>query len=60
MLSKKLLTHRFNYRIARINVKYHLVAFNCAVRRLYQLPPVGDDEDEDTSAFCFESESWAV
>ena len=24
----------------------------------YQLPPVGDLEDENTSAFCFESERW--
>jgi ATP-dependent DNA helicase PIF1 len=24
----------------------------------YQLPPVGDDDDEDTTAFCFESEAW--
>ena len=24
----------------------------------YQLPPVGDRDDEDTSAFCFESEKW--
>ena len=24
----------------------------------YQLPPVGDREDEDTSAFCFESDRW--
>ena len=24
----------------------------------YQLPPVGDLEDESTSAFCFESETW--
>jgi ATP-dependent DNA helicase PIF1 len=24
----------------------------------YQLPPVGDNDDEDTSAFCFESERW--
>jgi ATP-dependent DNA helicase PIF1 len=25
----------------------------------YQLPPVGDSDDEDTSAFCFESETWS-
>jgi ATP-dependent DNA helicase PIF1 len=24
----------------------------------YQLPPVGDADDTDTSAFCFESETW--
>ena len=24
----------------------------------YQLPPVGDRDDEETSAFCFESEQW--
>jgi ATP-dependent DNA helicase PIF1 len=24
----------------------------------YQLPPVGDRDDEDTSAFCFESDRW--
>ena len=24
----------------------------------YQLPPVGDSDDESTSAFCFESETW--
>jgi ATP-dependent DNA helicase PIF1 len=24
----------------------------------YQLPPVGDKEEEDTNAFCFESERW--
>jgi len=24
----------------------------------YQLPPVGDDDDVDTSRFCFESEEW--
>lgn len=24
----------------------------------YQLPPVGDADDESTSAFCFESETW--
>lgn len=24
----------------------------------YQLPPVGNDDDPDSSAFCFESESW--
>jgi ATP-dependent DNA helicase PIF1 len=24
----------------------------------YQLPPVGDSDDKDTSAFCFESETW--
>ena len=24
----------------------------------YQLPPVGDNDDEDTSAFCFESARW--
>jgi len=24
----------------------------------YQLPPVGDRDDEETSAFCFESDSW--
>jgi ATP-dependent DNA helicase PIF1 len=24
----------------------------------YQLPPVGDSDDETTSAFCFESETW--
>jgi ATP-dependent DNA helicase PIF1 len=24
----------------------------------YQLPPVGDRDDEDTSAFCFESDKW--
>ena len=24
----------------------------------YQLPPVGDRDDEETSAFCFESDQW--
>ena len=24
----------------------------------YQLPPVGDNDDEDTTAFCFESARW--
>lgn len=24
----------------------------------YQLPPVGNEDDPDSSAFCFESESW--
>jgi ATP-dependent DNA helicase PIF1 len=24
----------------------------------YQLPPVGDRDDEETSAFCFESDNW--
>jgi ATP-dependent DNA helicase PIF1 len=24
----------------------------------YQLPPVGDKDDDDTSAFCFESDRW--
>lgn len=24
----------------------------------YQLPPVGDRDDQDTSRFCFESEEW--
>jgi len=24
----------------------------------YQLPPVGDSDDKDTCAFCFESETW--
>jgi ATP-dependent DNA helicase PIF1 len=24
----------------------------------YQLPPVGDKDDPDTSKFCFESEFW--
>ena len=24
----------------------------------YQLPPVGNDDDEDTCSFCFESDGW--
>lgn len=60
MLSKKLLTC-IDY-IARISRNKRDVPFGGIQVILsgdfYQLPPVGDEEDEDSSAFCFESEAW--
>jgi len=60
MLSKKLLTC-IDY-IARISRNKREIPFGGLQIILsgdfYQLPPVGDDDDEDTTAFCFESEAW--
>lgn len=60
MLSKKLITC-IDY-IARITRNKRDIPFGGIQIILsgdfYQLPPVGDDDDEDTTAFCFESEAW--
>lgn len=61
MLSKKLLTC-IDY-IARISRNNRDTPFGGLQIILsgdfYQLPPVGQDDEQDTTAFCFESESWA-
>lgn len=60
MLSKKLLTC-IDY-IARISRNNRDTPFGGLQIVLsgdfYQLPPVGHDDDQDTTAFCFESEAW--
>lgn len=60
MLSKKLLTCiDLIARIARNKRETPFGGIQIVLSGdFYQLPPVGDEDDEDTSAFCFESDAW--